>query len=370
MKNARTIYLIIVVIFIVAAISYLERIRPEKKAGGTSAGISVKSENSIIKQKVSRYERAKEIVNPSGFINTDPFTIESLVGKKVIMVMFWTYSCINCQREAPYVNAWYDKYHDKGLEIIGVHTPEFDFEKNRDNVLAAARKFGVKYPVVQDNDYSTWIAYGNQYWPRKYLIDIDGFIAFDQIGEGGYDKTEKKIQELLAERDARLGIKENIPSGLAKPKAVEMDSVQVKSPETYFGSGRNDFLGNGNAHASGIQSLEMPDSFRENTLYLGGAWEFSNEFASNKDSGATVVYVYNSKDVYLVARAEKPVKIKVLKDGKPLGVDAGFDVGADGYVTVKDARLYKLIEGTDYGRHSIKLIIQDPGAMMFTFTFG
>lgn len=370
MKHARTIGLIIAVILIIAAIAYLESVRPEKRSGGTITSITVKSEYPAVRQKENRYERAREIANPSGFINTKPFTIESLIGKKVIMVMFWTYSCINCQREAPYINAWYDKYHDKGLEIIGVHTPEFDFEKNRSNVLAAVRKFGVKYPVVQDNDYSTWLAYGNRYWPRKYLIDIDGFIVFDQIGEGGYDKMEMKIQELLAERDKRLGIKEMIPSGIAKPKAVEMDEAKVKSPETYFGSARNDFLANGVAHVSGIQSLVMPDFFQGNALYLGGSWEFKDEFARNGSAGASVVYVYDAKNVYLVARSDKPVRIKVLRDGKSPGADAGSDVGADGYVTVRDARLYKLIEGSDYGRHSIELIIEDPGALLFTFTFG
>ncbi len=286
------------------------------------------------------------------------------------MVLFWTYSCINCQRETPYINAWYDKYHDKGLEIIGIHTPEFDFEKNKANVASAVRKFGIKYPVVQDNNYSTWIAYRNQYWPRKYLIDIDGFIAFDQIGEGGYPEMEKKIQELLAERNQRLGIKEIIPTGIAKPKAIEMNGSKVKSPETYFGSARNDLLGNGIPHFAGIQQFQLPRSFSENTFYLGGSWAFSGQFAENKAPGALVTYIYNSKNVYLVARSDKPVKIKVLKDGKPLGADAGADVGVDGYVTVKDARLYKLIEGSDYGRHTIELIIREPGAMLFTFTFG
>ena len=370
MKYTRPILLIIAVILIVAAIYRLESVRPEKRSSSTTTGITVKSENPIIKQKEDQYERAKEIVNPSGFINTDPFTIESLIGKKVIMVLFWTYSCINCQRETPYINAWYDKYHDKGLEIIGVHTPEFDFEKNRNNVASAVKKFGIKYPVVQDNDYSTWIAYRNQYWPRKYLIDIDGFIAFDQIGEGGYADMEKKIQELLAERDSRLGIKETIPTGIAKPKVVEMNGLKVKSPETYFGSGRNDYLGNGIPHIAGMQSLKLPRSLDGNALYLGGQWKFDSEFAGNAAPGAIVKYIYDAKNVYLVARADKPVRIKVLKDGKPLGADAGADVGADGYVTVKDARLYKLIEGSDYGRHTIELMIQDPGAMLFTFTFG
>jgi thiol-disulfide isomerase/thioredoxin len=134
----------------------------------------------------------------SGYINThDGFRLSEIVGKKVVLVDFWTYSCINCQRTQPYLNAWYKKYKDAGLEIVGVHTPEFAFEKDRANVVAAVEKFGITYPVVQDNDYQTWGTYGNRYWPRKYLIDIDGYIVYDHIGEGGYEETEEKIQELL-----------------------------------------------------------------------------------------------------------------------------------------------------------------------------
>ena len=136
--------------------------------------------------KSERYELAKEITTPDGFINTDgkPITINGLIGKKVILVDFWTYSCINCQRTTPYLNAWYEKYKDKGFVIIGVHTPEFEFEKDYNNVKMATGKFGIKFPVVLDNDFSTWTAYKNQYWPRKYLIDIDGYIIYDHIGEG------------------------------------------------------------------------------------------------------------------------------------------------------------------------------------------
>src|SRR3989344_6905350 len=140
--------------------------------------------------KAKQYVSAKEISTPDGFINTDAISIANLIGKNVILIDFWTYSCINCQRTLPYLNAWYEKYADQGLEIIGIHTPEFDFEKEYANVEKAIEKFGIKYPVVLDNDYSTWQAYKNQYWPRKYLIDIDGFVVYDHIGEGGYDETE------------------------------------------------------------------------------------------------------------------------------------------------------------------------------------
>lgn len=148
-----------------------------------------------------------EIVNPSGFINTNdqPVKITDYVGKQVILVNVMTYSCINCQRTFPHVNSWYEKYKDDGLVVIGIHTPEFAYEKDKDNVETAFAKFGIKYPTVLDNDYATWRALGNKYWPRKYLIDIHGNIVYDHIGEGAYKETEEKIQELLKERAAVLG---------------------------------------------------------------------------------------------------------------------------------------------------------------------
>ena len=208
--KTKTITLILVLIAIASAITYLESlkpvrispqeavIRPNVAAGNLSN--AAQEERILNRDKLAKYPFAKEIVNPSGYINTDKITVSELIGKKVILIDFWTYSCINCQRTIPYLNSWYEKYGDKGLEIIGVHTPEFLFEQKYENVLAAVNKFGVKYPVVMDNNYSTWTAYGNLYWPHKYLIDIDGFIVYDHIGEGAYDEAEQKIQELLQER--------------------------------------------------------------------------------------------------------------------------------------------------------------------------
>lgn len=148
-----------------------------------------------------------EITNPSGFVNTNdqPIKIADYVGKQVILLDIITYSCINCQRTFPYVNAWYDKYKDEGLIVIGLHTPEFAFEKDKNNVENAMKEFGITFPVVLDNDYATWNALGNRFWPRKYLIDIHGNIVYDHIGEGAYEETENKIQELLKEREAVLG---------------------------------------------------------------------------------------------------------------------------------------------------------------------
>ena len=165
----------------------------------SNTGKITKAQYSIDK---SQFSKAPDFAGISGYINTHPITLKDLKGK-VVLVDFWTYSCINCIRTLPYLADWNAKYADKGLVIVGVHTPEFEFEKNIDNVKAAVQKFGIKYPVLQDNDKGTWNAYGNSYWPRKYLIDSDGYIRYDHIGEGGYAETEKIIQTLLAERAAQ-----------------------------------------------------------------------------------------------------------------------------------------------------------------------
>ncbi len=369
MKNRQTILLLVVILIIAGLIYYINSVKP-KRISVLSSGIPVSANTEIVKQKAMLYQRAQEIQNPSGFVNTGPFKIADLIGKKVVLVLFWTYSCINCQRETPYLNAWYDKYHDQGLEIVGVHTPEFEFEKDITNVSAAVKKFGIKYPVILDNNYSTWIAYGNQYWPRKYFIDIDGFIVLDQIGEGGYDEAEMRIQSLLKERMKRLKINGTVSSGIIKPKAGEYQESLVKSPETYFGSARNTFLGNGHAQMNGIQTLTLPNDLSSNTLYLSGQWEFDDQYAVNRSAGAIILYRYSAKNLYLVASADKKVRIKIYRDGKPLGAEAGFDVGADSSVFIKDARLYKLIEDDKYGDHTIEIIIEDPGLKAFTFTFG
>ena len=170
-----------------------------------------KNEESFLTQtqKSSKYKIAPDLSSVDGYINTDnlPITISQYKGKKVVLLSIWTYSCINCQRTLPYLNSWYTKYEDKGLVIIGLHTPEFAFEKVQKNVEDAVKKYDINYPVVLDNDFSTWNAYENRYWPRKYLIDIDGFIVYDHAGEGDYDVTEKAIQQALLERNARAEVR-------------------------------------------------------------------------------------------------------------------------------------------------------------------
>ncbi|VVB90238.1 Thiol-disulfide oxidoreductase ResA [uncultured archaeon] len=365
----KTIILILVLIAIAASILYLESLKPVIIAPGEA---EIKPLNNT---KIGKYPVAKEIVNPSGFINTNNITVAGLIGKKVILIDFWTYSCINCLRTLPYFNSWYEKYKDNGLVIIGVHTPEFQFEQNYDNVYAAVQKFGIKYPVVLDNNYSTWTAYGNLYWPHDYLIDIDGFIVDDHIGEGDYETTEKNIQDALKERMAVLKINEEINSEISKPsEVVNVDFSKVNSPETYFGASRNTFLGNGIKNVAGVQNLSLPTEISLNTLYLAGTWDFQNEFAENKNPGAKIIFRYSAKNVNFVASAINNVTIRVFRDGMQPGDKSGRDVlmrNGSSIVIISEPRLYSLIDDPEgYGEHTLEIDIEDPGLRAFTFTFG
>jgi thiol-disulfide isomerase/thioredoxin len=399
-ESLRKALLIIVVIAVIGTLVYLEKGNAGPKAGVVDAVEAVPTDvmepestttmekgemmKSAVKpvvkapmiapaqkiKKDAQYEKAKEIANPSGFLNTDekPITIGSLIGKKVILVDFWTYSCINCQRTLPYLNAWYDKYKDKGLEIVSIHTPEFDFEKDKANVAKAAEKYGVKYPIVQDNDYGTWSAYGNRYWPRKYLIDVDGYIVYDHIGEGGYDESEKRIQEALKEREERLGMANSIDTSIVKPGNV-VEISNVGSPETYLGSSRNGNFGNGTPGVAYESNFTLPKILDRNTYYLEGKWKLTDEFAETQGPGK-IVYRYKAKNVYLVVSAPQGVRATILIDGKPVGADGGKDV-VNGKVDFKADALYHLVShGGDAEEHVIEIIFDSEGARAFAFTFG
>lgn len=372
--TSKNLITFITIIVIVGIIWYVQSQKPERPKS-TDSEIKPQVISMNREEKAKQYEPAKEISSPDGFINTEKITVGEFIGKKVVLVDFWTYSCINCQRTLPYLSAWYEKYRDKGFVIIGIHTPEFEFEHKYENVLAAVKKFGVKYPVVLDNDYSTWTAYGNRYWPHKYLIDIDGFIVYDHIGEGGYEETEKKIQELLEERLEVLGSKEEINQKIGVPRdASEVSFGQIESPEIYFGASRNEYLGNGTIGTIGKQSLEVPKNIELNTLYLVGDWDFQSEFAENKTPNVKIIFRYKTKDVYFVASSLQAAKIKVLRDGMPLKASfKGADItisGGESFGTVKEDRLYKIIEDQTYGEHTLEIIIENPGLKAFTFTFG
>ncbi|MBI4080015.1 redoxin family protein [Candidatus Kaiserbacteria bacterium] len=316
------------------------------------------------------YKKAPELVEPDHYINTPrlpsgqagPITIGEFRGKNPVLVDIWTYSCINCQRTLPYLRMWHEKYAKDGLIIIGVHTPEFAFEQVPSNVEAAVRDFGLKYPVVLDNEYKTWNAFGNRFWPRKYLIDIDGYIVYDHAGEGAYEETEQAIQNALAERAKRLGMK--MPSQeIASPADVmPVDFSQVQSPEVYFGSDRNDLLGNGKRGVEGVQTLEIPEKLFGNTLYLGGVWNIQTEYAEAA-AGASIQFIYSAKNVYMVASSERGARLKVTLDGKPR-------TDSDANTTILDEELYPLTEGQSYGTHLLEITIEEGSLKIYTFTFG
>ncbi len=310
-------------------------------------------------------------MSPDGYIDTDgqPISLAQYRGKDVVLVDFWDYSCINCQRTIPYLEAWYQKYKDQGLVVIGVHTPEFAFEQLQSNVAAAAARFGITYPVVLDNKYQTWIAFQNQYWPREYLIDIDGYIVHDHAGEGDYDVTEQAIQAALKERAARLGTGAVSTTTVSVPEA---DLSGIQSPETYFGSNRNEYLENGIRDISGVQKFTLPTGEPAlNMLYLGGSWDVRPEFAE-ATAGDRILYEYDSSDVYMVAtNPSGPVRIKVLMDGQPVGTKAGADVDPKtSEATIDGDRLYTLIHDTSPGIHTIEIQIEQGTLDAYTFTFG
>ncbi len=310
-----------------------------------------------IAEKEKKYKRFTELVSPNGYINTDgkKITLEGLKGE-VILLDIWTYTCINCQRTIPYINQWYDKYKDQGFEVVGVHTPEFAFEKVQANVEKEVLGFKIKYPVVLDNDYQTWKALQNQYWPRKYIIDIDGYVIYDHIGEGAYEETEKVIQYALKERAERMGIALDI--SLDELVNIKTEKGNVGSPEIYFGFARNEYLANGKVGVPGVQELKLPKNILPNRLYFYGSWNMTSEYAENINLGS-VVFKYDAKNIYITAGSDLPLEVEIYLDGQFLKK-----------LMIKDAGLYTLIEGTEYGQHTIEIKASKPGLKVFTFTFG
>lgn len=293
---------------------------------------------------------APEISTPDGFINTDgkEITLEQYRGQKVVLLDIWTYSCINCQRTIPYLNNWYEKYHDQGLEIIGLHTPEFAFEHKIENVEEAVKKFEIKYPVVLDNDYSTWRAYGNKYWPRKYLIDLEGNIVYDHIGEGSYEETEKAIQEALG-----INEKINEPEGV-----VKIDQSKVKSPEIYFGANRNERLANGQRGIIGVQDFVKPENILPNLLYLEGLWDIQKEF-SKGSVDSSLIFNYSAKKVYMVLEGKNEAEIEIYQDGEFKSKQK-----------ISNETLYTIIENKEYEKHVLEVKIINGEVNVYTFTFG
>lgn len=369
-EYTRKIVLVVVLVVIGGALYYWSD-------NTTGLGKAAQINSVSVAEKEGKYPKAREITQPSGFINSPskegkdkPFTLEEYIGKKVILVDFWTYSCINCVRTQPYLNAWQEKYKDKGLLIVGVHTPEFEFEKIYENVKQASDEASITYPVVMDNDYGTWRAYQNSYWPRKYLIDIDGYIVYDHIGEGGYEETEQRIQEALKERAQKLG--EDIGGFSGLTKEAESSDGKPRTPEIYFGASRNEeHLANGNSGTLGMQTFALPNSLTQDKLYLSGVWNIEGEYAKGT-KGASFKLKYRAKDVYMVLSGGQGATVKVFVDGAPVSEELrGSDLNAlRSDLSVKEERMYKVIESDEWAEHEIELRVENGSLEAFTFTFG
>jgi thiol-disulfide isomerase/thioredoxin len=307
---------------------------------------------------------APEFATGHRWLNSPPLTMAGLRGR-VVLVDFWTYTCINCLRTLPYLKAWDERYRAQGLTIAGVHTPEFAFERNTANVRAAIGRQGIRYPVVQDNDYGTWNAFGNQYWPAKYLIDARGRVRYVHFGEGEYKETEAAIRTLLAEAgDARLG-------AAATPRAVVETVGHRATPETYLGSARaKGFSPVGPRPGTHDYTALAPAKLPQSVFSLGGRWRVDRESA-RAVRGATISARVVGRAVYLVLSSEggRPRHLRVELDGRPIAPRAAGDDVRDGVLTVRGQRLYDLVKLASAGEHVLTLRF-DAGVSGFAFTFG
>ncbi|MCO8169237.1 cytochrome c biogenesis protein DipZ [Pseudomonas sp. 21LCFQ02] len=306
------------------------------------------------------------------WLNSPPLSAEALKGK-VVLVDFWTYSCINCLRSLPYVKAWAEKYRDQGLVVIGVHAPEFAFERDIDNVKKASRDLGITYPVAIDNDFAIWKGFNNQYWPAHYFIDGQGKIRYHHFGEGRYDESERVIQQLLREAG-----QQDVASGMVKVAAsgAQQAATQgIRSPETYLGYDRTrNFISSGGVQKDRIASYNLPGSLKLNDWGLSGAWQVNEEQAVLAQAGGHIAYRFKARDLHLVLGPSadgKPVRFKVSIDGKAPGEAHGVDIDADGNGTVNEQRLYQLLRVPgDAAEHSFDIEFLDPGVHAYAFTFG
>ncbi|MHB8421657.1 MAG: cytochrome c biogenesis protein DipZ [Leptospirales bacterium] len=304
----------------------------------------------------------------TGWLNSSPLTTSSLRGK-VVLVDFWTYSCINCIRTLPYVKSWYKKYKDQGFVVVGVHTPEFAFEKKVSNVEQAVKQFRITYPVAIDSNYGTWNAYSNQFWPADYLVDSQGRIREVHFGEGHYRKTEKAIRSLLAEAGS---LKKDVTLG------GQMDSTdfsRIQSPETYLGYGRaENFSSAERVDPDRTRSYTLPSSLRTNHWALQGAWKVSGEKIVLKKPEGAISFRFRAPKLNIVMKGiGKGTVAKIFLDGKPLpSQDFGMDVGPDGTTTIHDAKLYNLVTlpMNDSKNHLFQIRFFKPRVAVYTFTFG
>ncbi|MBI3046650.1 MAG: redoxin domain-containing protein [Candidatus Harrisonbacteria bacterium] len=322
---------------------------------------SPKPQNLLIQTvKLPIEERAPSLRGISSWINSGPLSDVDLRGK-VVLVDFWTYSCINCIRTIPHLQSWYKKYKDNGFILLGVHSPEFDFEKKIENVEAAIKKYSIVYPVALDSEHETWNAFGNQYWPAHYLIDVNGNIRYRNFGEGHYAETEAAIQNLL--REARLLTLDKITE--IKEPPPDTDFRSIGTPEIYLGYLRINNIGNKDANVRPGEPhiFTEPAEIEQNRFYFIGSWTIGPESSELTGENGKIILRYKANKVNIVAEAREnsEIPIKIFLDGKLIPET----------VLVSSPRLYNLIDTVgDANWHTLEIRIPHPGFRIFTFTFG
>jgi thiol-disulfide isomerase/thioredoxin len=327
--------------------------------------------NSLSNVDKSKFKKAPELVGIANYLNTTPEELRSEIEGKVVLYDIWTYSCINCVRTLPYITAWDDKYSDQGLLIVGVHSPEFEFEKDPENVKMAIQKHGIGYPVVMDNDMETWKSFENRYWPRKYIADHEGFLRYDHIGEGGYQETEKVIQKLLEERATSLG--QQIVSTSSLVDIEEFQHSMFRTPELYFGykfaQNRNQLGSDEGFQPGKTISYSEPDKIDLHKFYPIGEWKNYEDSMMMVSETGSIKLLYNAKEVNIVT--ENSAELEILLDGIPLPVEySGKDIPNGNILQVSEAGLYNIINSENSASHILEINVKGKGFQIFTFTFG
>jgi thiol-disulfide isomerase/thioredoxin len=300
------------------------------------------------------------------WLNSEPLGPAELRGR-VVLVNFWTWTCINWLRQEPYVRAWSRAYGEDGLVVIGVHTPEFAFEHDIDGVRQATKERAVDYPVVVDNDYEVWSAFDNHYWPALYFVDADGLIRDQHFGEGRYEQSEQVIQRLL-------GVERELVSVRGRGVEAEADWDQLRTPETYLGYERSENFASPDGSAfDERRAYELPERLRFKHWALAGEWTIGRENVVLDQAGGSIAYRFHARDAHLVlsSGAREPIPFRVLLDGEAPGPSHGLDVGEDGSGALREGRLYQLVRVHDAVRErTLEITFLEPGAEAYVFTFG
>ena len=307
------------------------------------------------------------------WFNSNPLSMRQLLGQ-VVLIDFWDYTCVNCIRTLPYVQAWHERYNDKGLTVLGVHTPEFTFAQYESNVERGIREFALTYPIVIDSNYELWKAFANRYWPTKYLVDKEGYLRYSHFGEGYYDETEKMIQDLLRDRDHNV----QLPSPMNPIRAEDRPGAVClrASSELYLGHARGRIGNEGGFHEDLVAVYDFPSGeLKEEQFYARGRWSSTREYFGSEGNDCRILLKYEAAGVNLVMAARKDIDaiVEIQQDGQPLPPDHATKDAQfrddQSIIHIDKPRMYQLVDNRSFGSHTLELVIRTPGVALFAFTF-